>query len=191
MTADGITHGVPRQRGFTLISILLMVTVLAALAVAGMGASLMQERMAGNARDRSLAMQAAEAALRDAESDIEASITPDSDFASGCADGLCLPPSMSSSSPSSVPLWQTLDWSASAGLSRAYGSRTGVAALAGVAQAPRYIVELLPPLPPASGQSAGTGVSLISLAQAYRITVRATGARSTTVVVLQSTYIKQ
>ena len=57
MTATG-------DRGFSLIAILLLVVVLASLAVAGMGAGVMQERMAGNARDRNLALQAAEAALR-------------------------------------------------------------------------------------------------------------------------------
>jgi type IV pilus assembly protein PilX len=179
------------ERGFSLIAILLMVVVLASLAVAGMGASVMQERMAGNARDRNLALQAAEAALRDAEADVEARLSADSAFSLDCTDGLCLPPSMSSSAPTSVPLWKSLDWRASAGTSLAYGARTGAAALPGVSAQPRYIVELLPTLPPVVGQSASLGQTADAAAQAFRITVRAVGLRDTTVVVLQSTYVKQ
>ena len=60
-----------RVTGFSLMAVLLMMVVLASLAFAGLNSSLLQERMAGNARDRQLAMQAAEAALRDAEKDID------------------------------------------------------------------------------------------------------------------------
>ena len=98
---------------------------------------------------------------------------------------------MTSSSPTSQPLWQTIDWSASAGQSRAYGSVTGATALPGVAAPPRYIVELLPALPPISGQSANLGNSDEEAAQAFRISVRATGLRTSTVVILQSTYVKR
>jgi hypothetical protein len=51
---------------------LLLIAVLASLGVGAMNAGLLQERMAGHARDRQQAMQAAEAALRDAEADIRA-----------------------------------------------------------------------------------------------------------------------
>lgn len=180
-----------RRRGFSLIAILLMVVVLASLAVAGMSASVMQERMAGNARDRNLALQAAEAALRDAEADIEANLGVNSAFVSDCTGGLCRPPSMTSASPTSKPLWQTLDWSTSAGKSRGYGSVTGATALPDVASQPRYVIEQLPPLPPAAGQSASAGSAVEDAPQAFRITVRGVGLRASTVVVLQSTYIKQ
>jgi type IV pilus assembly protein PilX len=184
MTATG-------DRGFSLIAILLLVVVLASLAVAGMGAGVMQERMAGNARDRNLALQAAEAALRDAEADVEANITLESAFSLDCTAGLCLPPSMTASAPTSTPLWKSLDWSAAANRSRAYGAATSAAALPSVAAPPRYVIERLPPLPPVSGTSADASAPLDDAAQAYRITVRATGVRDTTVVILQSTYIKR
>ena len=112
-------------------------------------------------------------------------------FTVGCTAGLCLPPSMSSAAPTSRPLWQTIDWSASAGQSRAYGSATGASALPGLAAPPRYIVERLPPLTPTSGTSASLSASLADLPQVFRITARGVGLRSSTVVVLQSTYIKR
>ena len=180
-----------RVRGFSLITILVMMVVLMSLALASMNAGVLQERMAGNARDRNIALQAAEAALRDAEADIEANLSVSSAFVSACTGGLCLPPSMTSASPTSKPLWQTIDWAASAGKSRAYGSATGATALPGVAAAPRYVVELLPVLPPQSGQSANLGSADGVGAQAFRVTARATGQRASTVVILQSTYIKR
>jgi type IV pilus assembly protein PilX len=173
-----------QESGFSLITILMMMVVLVSLALAGMNSSLVQERMAGNARDRNIALQAAEAALRDAEADIEANLTVASAFVTACTGGLCLPPSMTSNSPTSQPLWQSIDWGASAGKSRTY-------ALPGVSAPPRYIVELLPVLPPVSGQSASLGNSNEDAAQAFRISVRATGLRASTVVILQSTYIKR
>ena len=180
-----------REAGFSLLTILMMMVVLVSLAMAGMNSSLVQERMAGNARDRNLALQAAEAALRDAEADVEANLTAASAFVSNCTGGLCLPPSMTSNNPTSQPLWKTVDWGASAGKSRAYGGVTGATALPGVSAPPRYIVELLPVLPPDSGQSASLGNSTEDAAQAFRISVRATGLRASTVVILQSTYIKR
>ena len=56
---------------------------------------------------------------------------------------------------------------------------------------PRYIVERLPPLTPTSGTSASLSASLADLPQVFRITARGVGLRSSTVVVLQSTYIKR
>ena len=114
-------------RGFSLIVILLMMVALAMLALGSMNSSIIQERMVGNERDRQVALQAAESAIRDAEIDIELNVTPASGFAEGCANGLCIPPSDTTNNPVSAPLWQSIDWNAT----RAYGSRTGAPALLG------------------------------------------------------------
>ena len=180
------------QRGITLAAILVMMLALAFLAIGAIGSSTLQERMAGNSRDQAVAMQAAEAALRDAEQDIEANLGS-AGFSYGCANGLCLPPSLAASGATSAPVWQVLNWGANA---RAYGSRTGQTALVGpnnaaLASQPSYIVELLPHLLPLPGDSACTNCAPPLTGQPYRITVRAYGVRSSTVVMLQSTYIKQ
>lgn len=62
-------QGVPPtgQGGAALITSLIFITVLTILGLSALGTALLEARMAGNARDRGLAWQAAEAALRDAE----------------------------------------------------------------------------------------------------------------------------
>ncbi len=182
-------------RGFTLLAILVMMVVLAFLALGAMNSGILQERMAGNARDRNVALQAGEAALRDAERDIETNLDATSGFSTACASGLCVPPSMAASGAQSAPQWQSIDWATQ---SRSYGSRTAAAVLLGpnnepLASQPRYFVEMLPSLPPPPGGSACMGCTTVASerARAYRITVRATGVRSSTVVMLQSVYVKQ
>lgn len=185
--------GAPRSpfgtRGFSLIIVLLIMVVLAALGVGAMNTSILQERMAGNVRDKNLALQSAEAALRDAETDILNNLSPTSPFVATCTAGLCVPPSMSATAAVSTPLWQGATWDAAH--TRRYGQYTGAAPLPDVAQQPSYIVELLPSLPPGVGNSVNLGSQAAQLAQAFRITAKATGRRDTTTVLLQSVYVKQ
>jgi len=58
------------QRGATLIVALVMLLLISLLAMGGMQSSILQERMASNAHDGSIAFQASEAALRQAETDL-------------------------------------------------------------------------------------------------------------------------
>lgn len=184
----------PPARGFSLIVILLVLVAMAMLGLGAMNGSMLQERMVANARDRQVALQAAEAAIRDAELDIETNITAANGFTEGCNSGLCIAPSDTANNPVSAPLWQSVNWETT----RLYGSRTGATALLGpdnvaLAAQPRYFVENLPVLPPMPGESAaiGGGATPAPRARAYRITVRASGIRASTVVMLQSVYVKQ
>lgn len=56
-----------REIGAALITSLIFLTVLTILGMSTLGTALLESRMAGNARDRNIAFQAAEMALRDAE----------------------------------------------------------------------------------------------------------------------------
>ena len=56
-----------RESGSALVVSLILLVVLTMLAVQGMRTNVMQERMAGNLRERNLGFQAAEAALRQGE----------------------------------------------------------------------------------------------------------------------------
>ncbi len=56
-----------QARGFSLVIALVLLVVMSVLGIAVLRSSAMQERMSGNLRDRSLAMQAAETALRFAQ----------------------------------------------------------------------------------------------------------------------------
>ena len=182
--------------GFTLIAILVMMVVLAFLALGAVSTSIVQERMAGNARDRNVAVQAGEAALRDAENDIALNLNYFSGFTDLCPTGLCEPPSMATpASAVSAPKWTTINWATQ---SRVYGSITGAASLKGpnndpLSSQPRYFIERLPPLLVPSGESACLGCPQTRPPKpyAFRITVQAFGVRDTTSVMLQSVYVKQ
>ncbi len=73
------------QRGLALVVSLVLLVVVTLLGVTGMQGTGLQERMSGNLYDRSLSMQAAEAALRAAETAIE--ISSDGDVGFDCAAG--------------------------------------------------------------------------------------------------------
>lgn len=63
-----------KQRGSALVIGLLILLVITILAISGVRESLMQERMSGNWHDRNLAFQASEAALREGERWLDASV---------------------------------------------------------------------------------------------------------------------
>lgn len=68
--AISTTH---QQRGITLAIVLIMLLIVTVLGVASIRGATTQERMVGNFYDRTLAMQAAESALREAFSAVSAS----------------------------------------------------------------------------------------------------------------------
>ena len=180
-----------RQRGLSLVTALLFMVATLILGVSVMSINVMQERMIGNTKDRDLALQAAEAALRDAERYTRDSVVATTVFNDDCAGGLCTPPSQRAGGvyPSPLPVYNAslgFSWSAADGKTRGYGQDTGAAAYPGVAAQPRYVVEKLGQL----SQAPGSG-SLEARRVAYRITVRAVGARADTVALLQSIYVKR
>ncbi len=59
-----------RQQGVSLVMVLILLVVMSILGIAVLRSSAMQERMTANLRDRSLAFQAAETALRFAQEDV-------------------------------------------------------------------------------------------------------------------------
>lgn len=64
-----------REEGTILIVCLLILLVMTIIGVTSMQTTSLEERMAGNLRDRDLALQSAESALRDAEAWIETIVT--------------------------------------------------------------------------------------------------------------------
>ena len=63
------------QRGATLIMALVMLLIMSVIAISNMQTSTLQERMAGNTRQKSVSKYAAESALKIAEQWLEASVT--------------------------------------------------------------------------------------------------------------------
>lgn len=191
---NSTSSSLTRQRGVSLVMSLIFLVLLTLIGVSAMTTTTLEEKMTGSERDRAIAMQAAEAALRDAEMDIDNRLayptftgkrTPKISGATGfgvgstaatCSTaGLCLPPAPDNETyfgknfPANA---QTVQ----------YGTYTGATAIAGVTAQPRYVIEAIPVVgaPASWGSSPPTHI--------YRITARGFGARATTKVTVQSVY---
>ena len=194
-------HDSQDQRGIALLVALFMLIAILLVGVSAARTALESQQNAQVERDHAVAMQAAEAALADAERDIEGGIASSARgalFADGSAagfdahcgtpggpnQGLCLP-----APPDGVPVWQRIDLAdgSAASTSVAYGSFTGASMQTGAGplpvRLPRYLIELLPLA--LSGEGADGNAT-----QVYRITAIGFGMRETTRVVLQSLYRK-
>lgn len=184
-----------------LVTTLTMLVVVLLLAVTGARVALDGKRNARHMRDMDIAFQAAEAALRDAELDIEDAsaegsrsplFSPRSSrgFIEGCNTGtgsaepylgLCLP------SNADVDIWNDVDWNATTPpRTVAFGTFTGRRFQTGTgampSRVPRYLIELLPDR--SSGESADGRRYL------YRITALGFGPNPDTRAMVQSVYRK-
>lgn len=181
-----------RQRGLSLITTIVLMLATLGLGVAVMSVNAMEERMISNTKDRDLALQAAEAALRDGEQDVANNVSPSTAFTDGCASGLCTPPSQRDAlgALASLPVDDArlgFDWTAD-GMVRHYGQYTGAPAFPSVSDQPRYVIEKFSYLGTPAGESVVLGSEPVAPGVGYRITARGVGARPETVVVLQSIY---
>jgi type IV pilus assembly protein PilX len=160
------------QRGAALITGLSMLVVLTLLGIAAAFMADLEERMAGNRRDRALAFQAAEAALRDAEKDIRDSgrVSGLTNFTPQCTDGLCYNGSdgygINTPAGYKNPVWSTTGILTGA-QSVEYSTHTDAPVLEGkLVEAPRYLIEGFKKIVPGGGE-----------AYYYRITARGVGAQ--------------
>ncbi len=171
-----------KQQGAVLLISIVMLTAITLMSVVAMKSSILQEKLVAGAMDQSVAFQAAESALRDAERYINAELTSESDFNLACNGGLCYPSSTTS-------VWAAIsDWKTS-NIPIKYGSKsTPAKTFPQVVNQPLYIIELLPDLPASAGNSGGIGAD--SGGTAFRITAVGWGKRTNTPVMLQSIYIK-
>ena len=161
--------------GVSLVISLLFLVLLSLLGLVGMGVSTLEERMAGNTQDRTLAFNAAEAALRDCETVLQgASLT-----VFNGTNGMYQPAALGA-----TPVWKSIDWSAP------NTTRVHANPPAGVAAAPRCIIEELPAQPNSGGNNSLAAGRPLPDAGIFRITARGVGAKPGTVVMLQSTYIR-
>ncbi|MHB1528634.1 MAG: pilus assembly PilX family protein [Acidiferrobacteraceae bacterium] len=165
---------------------LVFLVLLTLLGLTAMTTDSLEGAMANNDQDMNLAFQAAETALRAGESYAGNQLTPGSGFNSACLGGLCYP------STTTTPDWQWVQWGPPGGGTVISITTLGYPALPGVCPAcqPEFIVELLPNTPPPGG-SLGVSTNYQSPgATTYRITAVGWGAKSSTIVMLQSIFIK-
>jgi type IV pilus assembly protein PilX len=146
------------QRGATLIILLVTLVVITMLALSTVRSTMMDEKMAGNARDRDKAFQAAEAAVQTCLNKVEAN-----DFA-----GIV---TLTPATSPATAVWDVdANWADGAANSHEVRlTASGVPADSGLSRNARCMVEWLG-------------------ANNYRVTGRATGASASTLVMLQATY---
>lgn len=164
-----------RQRGATLIVVLILLLVMTLLALASLRGTLLEERMGANQFDRSLSFQATEAALRAGEA-LAATrpVLP----ASGCSAGLCAKPD-----PTAAAVWESsAAWTGAPSITVKSGELT---------VQPQYIIELLADNVPPKGSCTTTGdlseTTCTGSERRYRITARSQEA-GRAAVLLQSIY---
>ena len=168
-----------KQSGMVLMVSLIFLVLLTLLAVSAMHGTILQERMAGNTRDRMLAFQAAEAALRTGES-----LLGNASLPSGT--GIYMVPNTSpAANYISTQQWDTsYPWTTSA-------ASMNAGSIQDVATQPQYVIERLTTTPPNSGTQVKTTSFGPTLGQGYfRITSRAVGGTANAAVILQEYYIR-
>ena len=190
------------QRGSTVLITMTMLTILMFIGLTLAELTLLNESVVRNRRDRMIALQAAGAALADAELDIEHAGGKSSrshlfaaqsslGFGAGCArgrdniyQGLC-----QTSPAGAKPVWQTVDIGDDRGYSASvqYGRFTDRTLPTGAGpfpkRLPRYLIELLP-------DHRYTDLFGPTEHYFYRITAIGFGTDQQTQVVLQSVYRK-
>ena len=181
-----VTTNTPaKQKGVVLVVSLLFLIIVTMIATTGMENTILEERMAGNLEDYSLAFQAAEAALDEAEEWLEAQVNL---------------PAQVSSGTGGVDVWSTTALEVSGdtrwwldtgdtwwGSSGAAESLTGMTPI--VAIDPQYVIDQYATTLRGQTLTIGTGEDE-PLRIVHRITARGVGGNENVAVLLQSTYVR-
>lgn len=187
MKNNGLTsfayHGAAnkrQQQGMTLIIAMIFLLILTLLGVTAMQGTVVEERIAGNTRDKDMAFQSAEDGLRAGEVFLSGNAcTPGITFVAAPGAGLVNNVNGAAGAAfkySSSTYWLAQPWNAT-------DSRASTTALAGIVAPARYVIELVSGVSGLQAGAAGTTNTLV-----YRVTARGAGATAGSVSILQSTY---
>ena len=168
----------PRERGASLVVVMLVLLLVTVIGIAGTRLALLSELSASHDRDTQIAFEAAEAAVMDNAA--QYNTTPGACLASAGERGLCGP----AASATAKPTWASVDFlnDGSSAPTVAYGTFTCRTYAAGSglkpARPPRYLIEVVPDKTP--GMPVGSYM--------YRITAMGFGPRIDTRSVIQVEY---
>jgi len=163
------------QQGAVLAISLIMLLVMTLIGVSAMQNTVMEEKMAGNMGNSTRSMQAAETALRTAETFLAAGGLPKFD---GTTAGL-----FQQTDVGTAPKYETAGiWNSAATSVSVTTSLSGIPA----ANLPKYIVEELAPVRDPNGSAAADEAN--PDASVYRITARGADGTGNVVTLLQSIY---
>ncbi len=163
-----------KQQGVVLVISLIMLLLMTIVGVTSMQTTILQEKMAGNLRDKHIAFNSAEAALQQGEADLTAASLP----TFGSTTGLY------SATGTSAELWKTINWDATD--SKIYPG-SGMMLTSGL-PLPRYIIEELP-VSTIEKTSVVVGFKPEVKSSIYQVTARGEGKMGA-VAILQSTYLR-
>lgn len=180
-------RGSRQQRGAALVVSLILLLVLTLIGVTGMRGASMEEKMAGNMRDRNVAFQAAESALRTGEkwvadrTDPPAVTVAPTDTLSAGID-VYAPDAALPALAAQTQAWWNNAINAHAGevLQDSGGHDL-------VADQPRYLLQYLAFLP----DSYDVGIEEPTGRHFYRVTGHGTGISTTARAVVQTTFVKR
>lgn len=174
------------QQGFALFIVMIMMMVIAVLVVAAAQSYNTELRISSNDADRKLAMSVAEAALRQGESRIAEMNDPN--FTADCSGGLCAPAyadpidykdtlqgTIKVAQGGKTPVWLPGSCDKDKGSCLDDNGVTFAAAGSGISRPARYVIEFI-------NRQNNAG----NIANIYRVTARAWGRNSNTVVTVQS-----
>ena len=167
-----------QQRGAVLIISLIMLLVLTLLGVTSMRTTILEEKMAGNLRDKNTSFQAAETALRDGEALIETLLATSSfDGTSGRL----------GSADTDPDFFASATWDPGEDNSIAYSGT-----MSGVAEQPRYIVKFVKEVTSDTGslKVGGYGDGGTNSVNNFRVTAKGTGQSESSSTILQAYYGK-
>ena len=173
-------HKASGQHGIALFISLVLLMLLTILGLATVQTTQLQTRVARNAHDNLIALQAAERALREGERFLLASRPDAARYTPAGVDGLWRPAGFGED-----PVWQAeAAWTNGAG-----GSRRA-ASVAGAIAAPRYLIEWLTTLtgPDHPHMLEQSTVASVPRTAIFRITARGFGATRHARAQLQSTF---
>lgn len=165
-----------KQTGAVLIVSLMLLIIMTMIGVTSMRTTVMEEKMAGNTRDSTLAFHAAESALLDGENFLQNTINALAVAFAGNQLGLY-------ALGTDPDLFNAATWANSRAIATPY---------ADVASQPRYIIEL-------TGQMEGEGSlgsfefndnSNMGIPYTFRVTARGSGGTDNAVVLLQSNFVR-
>lgn len=187
------------SQGFVLITALLFLIALTIVGLSAIGSNVLEERMSGQARDRQIAIEAAEAALRDGERYISNKDPDPNLFSAGCgtsgeSKGLC------EQAKAGAPIWRELDSKNDTDLQNWITDHTIQFGTAATTTAVRFSISPDPDSPSTTIEPSaqpvyfierlGTPVNAaVPLIYPYRITAIGYGRHDTTRVILQSIFI--
>lgn len=172
-----------KQQGAALVISLIILLVMTLIGVSSLQTTTFEEKMTGNIRDKAMAFEAGEAALREAETFIEDNIETLGDFDANGTDGFY--------NNDLEKIWEQVDWDGtdSGNTNEALVAST----IPGTLNPPKYVIQHYATYTLEADQynldnyGQGTGAGEIHM---FRITVRGTGGSDNAVAILQSTYGK-